>query len=151
RKGSSPDHARDGNAVSERPRILVLGSPDARATDLFERCSRDCDVVRVDSLSQGLALLRQQAFDGFFLNPGDSTLANGPGDFFQAERILQALNDGVALVGPDLRITWANTTFESWCGGPVTGRDFFDALGCPDNLGPKYCPFQAALAGKAFA
>jgi two-component system, sensor histidine kinase SagS len=137
--------------VSERPRILVLGSPDARATDLFERCRRDCDVVCVDNLAQGLALLRQEAFDGFFLNTNESTLASTAGDFFQAERLLQALNDGVALVGPDLRITWANTTFEGWCGGPVTGRGFYEALGCPDNLGPSYCPFQAALAGKAFA
>jgi CheY-like chemotaxis protein/putative methionine-R-sulfoxide reductase with GAF domain len=137
--------------VSERPRILVLGSPDARAADLFERCRRDCDVVRVDSLAQGLALLRQQPFDGFLLNPSESPLASIPGEFFQTERILQALNDGIALVGPDFRITWANTTFEGWCGGPVVGRSFYEALGCPQDRGPEYCPFQAALAGKAFA
>jgi CheY-like chemotaxis protein/GAF domain-containing protein len=60
---------------------------------------------------------------------------------FQAEQILTAL--------PDLRILWANTTFEQWCGGPAAGKDFYAALDSPDILGPDYCPFHTALAGKA--
>ena len=73
---------------------------------------------------------------------------NVPVRFLQADYILDVLGDGVALVHPDLRITWANTAFEKWCGGPVKGRTFYEALGSPNILGPDYCPFHTALAGK---
>src|SRR5262249_54982252 len=39
--------------------------------------------------------------------------------------------------------------FESLCGGPPRGRGFYEALGSPEILGPDYCPFHTALAGKA--
>jgi len=59
------------------------------------------------------------------------------------------LSDGVALVNPDLRVSWANLMFERWAGGYAKGRSFYEALGSPEILGPDYCPFHTALAGKA--
>ena len=61
--------------------------------------------------------------------------------------ILEAIG-GIAVVNPDLRIVWANSTFEQWCGAPARNRGFYDALNSPEILGPDYSPFHTALAGK---
>jgi CheY-like chemotaxis protein len=105
-------------------------------------------VVRAASVGEGLALLRTEQFDGVYANPQDPAIWERAGSLLQADYILNVLGDGVALVNPDLRITWANTAFEKWCGGAVKGQTFYEALGSPNILGPDYCPFHTALAGK---
>jgi CheY-like chemotaxis protein len=63
------------------------------------------------------------------------------------EAIVEALGEGVAILHPDLRISWANATFEQWCGGgPMQGRTFHEVL--PSTiLGPDFNPFESVLAG----
>src|SRR5262249_56810413 len=107
-----------------------------------------CDLVRVESLDQALALLRTEPFDGFVADPREPIIRAATGNLLQAGRILGTLTDGVATVDADLRITWSNPMFDAWCGGPAVGRGFYDALGSPEILGPDYCPFHNALAGK---
>jgi two-component system, sensor histidine kinase SagS len=113
-----------------------------------ERCEPACEIVRAATVADGLARLRTEQFDGVYANPQDPALWERAGSLLQADYILDVLGDGIALVHPDLRITWANTAFEKWCGGPVKGRTFYEALGSPNILGPDYCPFHTALAGK---
>lgn len=60
----------------------------------------------------------------------------------QAEAILAVTGEGAAVVSPDLRILWANPIFEHWAGQKVEGREFFESLGSPQNLGPDPSPFQ---------
>jgi CheY-like chemotaxis protein len=115
---------------------------------LLARGRPDWDVVRADSFHRAMTLLRADHFDGILVNPDDPVFRDSMGNFLQAGRILDILADGVAMVDADLRILWANPTFESWCGGPAAGRGFYDALGSPEILGPDYCPFHTALAGK---
>jgi CheY-like chemotaxis protein/PAS domain-containing protein len=134
--------------VSERLRILVLEGPGHAASGLLERCQADGELVRADSLGRALDLLRREPFDAFVLDPRETEVRDAARSFFQAERILQSLADGVALVDVDLKVTWANPAFEAWCGGPPAGRGFYEALGSPEILGPDYCPFHTALAGK---
>lgn len=134
--------------MSERPKILVLDGANRTAGNLIAGCLPQCELVRVDSLPRALNLLRSEHFDGFFADPREPSIRNGAGNLFQAERILETLTDGVALIDPDLRITWANPMFEAWAGGPCAGRGFYDALGSPEILGPEYCPFHTALSGK---
>lgn len=135
--------------MPERPRILVLESPGHSNVDLFERFKPDCDVIRVENIARGLELLRTETFNGIFIDPCDPAIWQGTGNLLQASRVLETLGDGVALVSSDLHIIWANPMFESWCGGPVQGRGFYEALGSPEILGPEYCPFHSALAGKS--
>jgi CheY-like chemotaxis protein len=118
---------------------------------LLQGSQPDWDLVRTENPAQGLALLRAERFDGLYADTRDPNVWAKAENLLQAERILEALADGVAVVAPDLRIIWTNATFERWCGGPVAGRGFYDALGCPEILGPDYCPFHSALAGKAIS
>jgi CheY-like chemotaxis protein len=120
-----------------------------RVAALLQPCAQACDVVRVDSVSAALALLREQPFDAFCADPRDLALREQAGDLTRAGRLLDALDDGVAVVGADLRLVWANPAFVRCCGGgPVRGRGFYDALGSPETLGPDYSPFHTALAGR---
>src|SRR5207249_3098987 len=132
----------------DRARILLLNSPGNRAGEVLERCQPDCDIVRVDSVAQGMALLRDESFDGVFLDPTDPAVRDVTGKLPHAEQILQAMADGMAVVDPDLKILWANPTFELWCNGPPGGRAFYEALGSPEILGPDYCPFHTAMMGR---
>jgi CheY-like chemotaxis protein/GAF domain-containing protein len=134
--------------VPERPRILLLEGPGNRAEGLLQRCKTECDLVRVGNLAEALTLLRREDFDAFVADPSEPAVRASAGSILQGERILQALADGVAVVDADLRVTWSNPTFDDWCGGPAAGKGFYEALGSPEILGPDYCPFHTALAGK---
>jgi CheY-like chemotaxis protein len=135
--------------LSKRPRILVFESPGMTPAGLPEGCPEQVELVRVQSVAEGLARLRAEHFDTVAANPEDPALWQRASSLLQADYILQVLDEGVALVNPDLRITWANSTFERWSGGPVKARSFYEALGSPEILGPDYCPFHtAAIAGK---
>jgi CheY-like chemotaxis protein len=105
------------------------------------------DVVRVNSLGEGLALLNSQQFDGVYVGAQESSLWQRAASLLQTEYILEVLREGVAVVQADQRILWANATFEKWCGGDCSGRHFFQALGSPQILGPNFFPFQPALPG----
>src|SRR2546423_2744250 len=120
--------------LAERPRILVFEAPGPRAGNPLERCQPDCEIVRVDNVAQGLALLRAEHFDGVYASPDDTAIWERAGSLLQADYILDVLSDGVALVNSDLRVTWANTAFEKWCGGGARGRSFYEALGSPEIL-----------------
>ncbi len=135
--------------MAERPRILVFEGASPPAINPLAGCQPDCDLVRVDDLSRGLQLLRNDRFDGVYASTHDPALWQRAANLIEAEHVLEALTDGVALVNADLRIIWANATFEKWCGAPAGGRSFYEALGSPEILGPDYCPFHTALAGKA--
>jgi CheY-like chemotaxis protein/putative methionine-R-sulfoxide reductase with GAF domain/PAS domain-containing protein len=134
--------------VPERRRILVLEGKGHEAGDLLEQTQPDWDLIRVDSTARGLALLSAEHFDGVYADTHDPAVWSRAENLLQAQRILEALPDGVAVVTPDLRVTWANATFDQWCGAPSAGRGFYEALGSPEILGPDYCPFHTALAGK---
>jgi two-component system, sensor histidine kinase SagS len=134
--------------VSERRRILVLEAPGRKPGEVLERSQADGEVVRVDSLRGALDLMRREPFDAFVADPREPAVRDAACSYSRAERILQTLADPVALVDVDLKITWANPAFDAWCGGPAAGRGFYEALGSPEILGPDYCPFYTALAGK---
>jgi CheY-like chemotaxis protein len=116
---------------------------------MLPQCAPDCEVVRVDCLTRGLDLLRSEHFDAIIADTHDPAVWEWAGNLAQTERIFKALPDGVAVLTPDLHILWANAPFESWCGGPVTRRGYYEALGSPQILGPDYSPIHTALAGKA--
>lgn len=132
--------------MAERPRVLVFRS--ARGKSAAELDFPGWDVVQASTVAEGLALLQSQSFDGIFASAHEPKIWQRAASLLQNDFILEVLGEGVAMVLPDLRILWANSTFEKWCGGPVKGRSFYEALANPEILGPDYCPFHTALIGK---
>ena len=64
-----------------------------------------------------------------------------------AEDVLNCLPDGVALLGCDLTILWANQCFQQWFGGvDRTGENFYSALANPDIMGAGLCPLQTCFS-----
>ncbi len=64
-----------------------------------------------------------------------------------AEDVLNCLPDGVALLGVDLTILWANQCFQQWFGGvDRTGENFYSALANPEIVGAGLCPLQTCFS-----
>lgn len=64
-----------------------------------------------------------------------------------AEDVLNCLPDGVALLGADLTILWANECFLEWFGSvDRTGENFYSALANPEILGAGHCPLQTCFS-----
>lgn len=95
-------------------------------------------------------MLRDSRFDGVYVDSAQLSAVRWVGMVIQAEEILDAIADGVAVVDPDLRIIWANPEFLSLTGADaqVVGNRFFQALGESEILGPEPCPFTTSVASK---
>jgi two-component system, sensor histidine kinase SagS len=64
-----------------------------------------------------------------------------------AEDVLNCLPDGVALLGGDLTILWANQCFQEWFGGvDRTGENFYSALANPEIVGAGLCPLHTCFS-----
>jgi CheY-like chemotaxis protein len=132
--------------VAERPRFLILGDVALTASDWQQHCQLEGEVVRADSWGGALDALHHEKTDALLANPADSGLLRSLRSMLQSQHILATLPDGVAVVDFDLKVRWANPTFERWCGGSAVGRSFYEALGSADVNGPDFCPFHSALA-----
>src|SRR5205814_978322 len=90
---------------------------------------------------------------GVYVDESQLSAVRWVGMMIQAEEILDAISDGVAVVDPDLRLIWANPEFALLTDSstPLIGSRFYEALGQPETLGPDPCPFTTAVASKAAA
>jgi len=131
--------------LSERPHLFFAESdesgqgPKQLPTDLLQP---------VRTIADLLAQLRAHAIEGVWFDAHTSFSSDRLIDLLQADSVLGTLAEGVAVVNQDLRIVWANNTFEKWCGQDVNGQGFYEAIGSPEILGPDYSPFHTALMGK---
>ena len=134
--------------LAARPRILVFAG--AAPGDDAIALPPGWDVVRAATIADGLGFLHSAGtFDGILIPAGDPHLWHRLLALAQQESVLALLGEGVAIVSPDLRIEWANATFEQACDGPVLGKLIHEALGAGALHGPEATPFGIALAGKA--
>lgn len=137
--------------MAERPRILVFTGSAPAADETLAALPESWDVVRCATLPEGLAHLQAERLDGIFVPASAPRVWQRAGSLLQHEAILEELGEGVAIIGHDLRIAWANSPFEKWCSGDVRGCIFYEALGAPTVLGPDHAPLNTALQGKATA
>src|SRR4051812_37625928 len=91
----------------------------------------DCELVVVPTLAEALPLLLAENFAGIYISAQDPVPWQQARVMLQNEAILEILGEGVAILQPDSRILWANPTLEKWCGGPLQGRLFGEAVGTP--------------------
>src|SRR5262249_48276544 len=108
----------DKSTVSHRPRFLVL-TTDAHPAERLEL--NGVDVLRADSWPGALETLRREPYDAILADLASPGLLDSLRTFARAERILEVVPDGVAVVDFDLKIRWANPTFRSWCIGEPVG------------------------------
>ncbi|MFO0865368.1 MAG: GAF domain-containing protein [Gemmataceae bacterium] len=135
--------------MSSRPRILVFAGADSVSAEIPAALASVADLVRAEGISEGLALLQRESFDGIFAAADDERIAAKARSLLQVDAILHVLEEGIAVVHPEGRILWANNNFASWCGGPVQGKPFEQALGSPIQFCPDPSPLAAALEGKS--
>ena len=137
--------------MAEKPRLLVIDRDSSHGKSSLDFLSESFTPVTVRTISKALALLRDQSFDAVYVDASQLSAVRWVGMMIQAEEILDAISDGVAVVDPDLRIIWANPEFHLLTDSAtqVVGCPFYQALGQPEILGPESCPFTSAVATKA--
>ncbi len=91
--------------------------------------------------------LTRSSFSGLYLCGNHLREALRLGRAIQDGRILDGMPDGVALLGTENEIIWANARLRQWVGSDdITGQGFYGVMGNPEILGPDFCPFHTALA-----
>jgi CheY-like chemotaxis protein/PAS domain-containing protein len=144
---SSPDQAPTDGASPERTKILYLSDPHGPQFDVRQRFGPDVDVVEADTALKAATLLGRSDFAGVFVDTGRLSESGDVGRLLQHDRIMQSMPDGVVLVDADGKILWGNGRIAEWTRQPTAvGRNFYQALGGPEILGPDFTPFHTALA-----
>jgi DNA-binding response OmpR family regulator/GAF domain-containing protein len=141
------------SGVALKPRLLVIDRDSSHEKSGLDGLSEAFERVTVRTMSKALALLRDQKFDAVYVDASQLSAVRWVGMMIQAEEILDAISDGVAVVDPDLRIIWANPEFQLLADSSesAVGGSFYKALGKAEILGPDQCPFTTAVASKAAA
>ncbi len=136
--------------MADNPRLLVIDREAAQGKATLDKLSEAFDLVTVHSISKAIALLRDTQFSGVYVDASQLSAVRWAGMMIQAEEILDAIADGVAVVDPDLRVIWANPEFLSLTdsGSHVTGGKFYHVLAESEVLGPDPCPFTSAVASR---
>lgn len=137
--------------VASKPRVLVIERDSHSGSSPREPLSQSYEIVTARTMARALALLREQEFAGVYVDAAQLSAVRWAGVLIQAEEILGAIADGVAIVDPDLRVIWANTAFQLLADDAVEtiGGKFYRALGNPEVIGLDPCPFTSAVASKA--
>jgi CheY-like chemotaxis protein len=133
--------------LAVRPRILVFAGDAAG-----DACTLPvgCDAVRAANLSEGLRLLRAEGpFDGIYVPACDHDVWHRAESLLEHESVLDVLGEGVAILSLDLRVQWANATFERWCREPVLDKAVHEQIHDSPFIGCDRNPFDTALSGKA--
>ena len=137
--------------MADKPRLLVIEREDPAGPSASEHLAEHYDVVAARTMARALVLLREQEFAGVYVDTAQLSAVRWAGVMIQADEILDAIADGVAVVDPDLRVIWANPEFRSLADPNVEpiGGKFYRVLGDPEVLGPDPCPFTTAVASRA--
>lgn len=135
------------------PRILIFGSDRGHAESVVAGLQGQFEVLRAESMEEGLRLLREQEFSGLCLLEKNSGVLADASLLPQVGGILSQIPDGLALLDVRLAILWCNRRFLEMTGANefVAGLGFYDAFGAPEILGPDLSPFHTALGSGSTA
>ncbi|WP_165230323.1 response regulator [Aquisphaera insulae] len=136
--------------MADKPRLLVIDRDASPDESTVAALGEAFEVVTTQSISRALGLLRESTFAGVYVDAAQLAAVRWVGMILQAEEILDAISDGVAVVDADLRITWANPEFLQLVepGADVIGTRFFQALPDSEILGPDPSPFTSAVGSR---
>ncbi len=138
------------SSVAEKPRLLVIERETGPGAAVREALSLGFEVVLARSMARALVLLRQQRFAGVYVDAAQLGAVRWAGVMIQADEILEAISDGVAVVDVHQNVIWSNPEFQSLqVESDGENLAFYQALGNPEVLGPDPCPFLSAIGSKA--
>ncbi len=134
--------------VADKPRLLVIERDTPEAASVRTRLAEGFDIVCARTMARAMVLLREQDFAGVYVDSAQLSAVRWAGVLIQADEILDAIADGVAVVDPDLQVIWTNPEFMLLVDPSVEtiGTPFTRALGSPEIIGPFACPFTAAVS-----
>lgn len=135
--------------MAQRPRFIQLGALQPELSHLLQECSEHLDTLSIDDDSEALRLLSEDDTQGILTDPATHSFHDQLRRLIQSEQVLNVLTDGVAIVDVQMRVLWANRTFQSWSDRPVPGRQVHEILGCPNELSKQQSPFRRALKNQA--
>jgi len=141
----------ESTRLAEKPRLLLIGRDNQAGPAARQTLDDAFDVTVARSMARALALLREEQFAGVYVDTAQLSALRGAGLLIQADEILDAIADGVAVVAPDLKVIWVNPEFRAMAPPDVdpVGRPFYRALGSSEVIGPDPCPFTSAMGAKA--
>ncbi len=138
-------------SVAEKPRLLVIERDSHLDESARNHLADHFEVVTSRTMARALVLLREHEFAGVYVDTAQLAAVRWAGVLIQADEILEAISDGVAVVDADLRITWANPEYHLLvaAGLEPMGCKFYKSLGNPEVIGPDPCPFTSAVASRS--
>lgn len=134
--------------MAEKPRLLVIERESHAGVKPRPSLEEVYEVTTARSMARALLLLREREFDGVYVDAGQLSALRWAGVLIQADEILDAIADGVAVVDPQQKIIWANPEFHQLTppGVDPIGRPFYRALGAAELIGSEPDPFPRAIA-----
>ncbi len=133
--------------MSESSPILVVRRPGQPAVQTTAGLDPDCRREEVPSLAAAVLRLGSGSVAGLFLGGGDAGCTDDLAELLRNRDIVEHLPDGLAAVGMDGMIRWANDRLAAWCGRDCLGLRLPDALGIADMTADEAAAFHAAIAG----
>lgn len=136
-----------------KPKILCLCDDLAQAK-LPDSLQQHYELISVGTPLQAFAEFADlesqdpsRRFAGIFVVADKFSAALGVGEALQNNQILDGMPDGVVLVDTENVIRWSNQRIRHWTNNQeLAGKNFYEAFGSPEILGPDFCPFHTALA-----
>jgi len=110
--------------VAERVVLIRTGAFPSPA--VLERLRADYEVVEVDNIIRGLALMRHEHFTGFIAQTDALRAITETQNVLQSSAILESMREGVVLLDRRSRVIYVNRQMErwGWTGPAVVGRSF---------------------------
>jgi CheY-like chemotaxis protein/PAS domain-containing protein len=130
--------------------LLVIERDAQSAGTAREHLADHYEIIKARTMSRALVLLREQEFVGVYVDTAQLSAVRWAGVLVQADEILDAIADGVAVVDPDLNIVWSNPEFHTFTDPNAKELEtrFYQMLGNPEVLGPDPCPFTTAVTSR---
>jgi two-component system, sensor histidine kinase SagS len=132
--------------VPDQSRFLILDGPD-HAVEAISQRPQAWEWIHARNLPHLLTALREGPFAGFLVDPNIPGVRDELGRMAQAQRILETLDIGIAIVDSNWCIEWANCTFQGWCEIGPLGKPILQALGDPVIRDGDPHPFDTASSG----
>lgn len=130
--------------MSDKPRFIFLDSTAEQASEISSQLEKNYELVVPETLESGLQEIRSEQVKGLFFAVTDQSLSE---KYLQLTDVLEHLPDGLVILDPTLKILWTNDQLSELVKSeePLAGKNFYQAFGTPEILGPDFCPFNTAL------